>query len=183
MAGLEETGVSRVLVTDTRRAACSMTPAAGRTPVGQYAFYTEIVQALEGNDAFYCGYDGRGFFKPWRRRRWCTAARSSAWYTPISMTPSRAALLRELQKNLMTISIVAAVFAIGVSFLLSRMFTRRISRLLQAIRTVREGSYSHRAQISGSDEIAQIAGEFNSLTGRLQTTEEARRPFRVRCLP
>ena len=86
-------------------------------------------------------------------------------------------LLRELQKNLMTISIVVAVFAIGVSFLLSRMFTRRISRLLQAIRTVREGSYSHRAQISGSDEIAQIAGEFNSLTGRLQTTEEARRRF------
>lgn len=31
--------------------------------------------------------------------------------------------------------------------------------------------------MKGSDEIAQIAAEFNSLTGRLQTTEEARRRF------
>ena len=57
------------------------------------------------------------------------------------------------------------------------MFTRRISQLLQAIAKVREGSYSHRAVMKGSDEIAQIAAEFNSLTGRLQTTEEARRRF------
>ena len=42
---------------------------------------------------------------------------------------------------------------------------------------MREGSYSHRAQIRGTDEIGQIAAEFNSLTDRLQTTEEARRRF------
>ena len=72
---------------------------------------------------------------------------------------------------------ILAVLVVGVSLLLSRMFGRRISRLLQAIRTVREGSYSHRAQIRGTDEIGQIAAEFNSLTDRLQTTEEARRRF------
>ena len=49
--------------------------------------------------------------------------------------------------------------------------------LLQAIRNVREGAYSHRADASGTDEIAQIAAEFNSLTDRLQTTENARRRF------
>ena len=86
-------------------------------------------------------------------------------------------LLKDLQKNLITISAVVAVLVVGVSLLLSRMFGRRISRLLQAIRTVREGSYSHRAQIRGTDEIGQIAAEFNSLTDRLQTTEEARRRF------
>ena len=86
-------------------------------------------------------------------------------------------LLKDLQKNIMTISAVVAVAVIGISVLLSRMFTRRISQLLQAIAKVREGSYSHRAVMKGSDEIAQIAAEFNSLTGRLQTTEEARRRF------
>lgn len=175
LLGLEETGVSRVMVTDT----------AGRVLYdsrqqenarGQYAFYTEIARALGGNDAFYCGYDGEAFLS--------RAAAPVVYRSQIigvvyayQYDAQQGTLLRELQKNLMTISVVAAVFAIGVSFLLSRMFTRRISRLLQAIRTVREGSYSHRAQISGSDEIAQIAGEFNSLTGRLQTTEEARRRF------
>ena len=61
--------------------------------------------------------------------------------------------------------------------MLSRMLTRQISGLLQAIRSVREGAYSHRADASGTDEIAQIAAEFNSLTDRLQTTESARRRF------
>ena len=42
---------------------------------------------------------------------------------------------------------------------------------------MREGAYSHRAEVRGRDEIAQLAQEFNSLTDRLQTTEEARRRF------
>ena len=42
-------------------------------------------------------------------------------------------LLKDLQKNIMTISAVVAVAVIGISVLLSRMFTRRISQLLQAI--------------------------------------------------
>ena len=42
---------------------------------------------------------------------------------------------------------------------------------------MREGAYSHRAEIAGHDEIAQIGQEFNSLTDRLQTTENARRRF------
>ena len=57
LLGLEETGVSRVMVTDT----------AGRVLYdsrqqenarGQYAFYTEIARALGGNDAFFCFFDG-----------------------------------------------------------------------------------------------------------------------------
>ena len=42
---------------------------------------------------------------------------------------------------------------------------------------MREGAYSHRAEEKGNDEIAQITAEFNSLTDRLQTTENTRRRF------
>ena len=66
---------------------------------------------------------------------------------------------------------------LGLSGLLSRAMTRKIGRLLTAIRQVREGAYSHRAEVRGHDEIAQLAQEFNSLTDRLQTTENARRRF------
>ena len=64
-----------------------------------------------------------------------------------------------------------------LSGLLSRALTRKIGQLLTAIREVREGAYSHRAEVPGRDEIAQLAQEFNSLTDRLQTTENARRRF------
>ncbi len=86
-------------------------------------------------------------------------------------------LLLELQRNLRSISLVVCAIAIAVSLLLSRALTRRIGRLLQGIRTVREGEYSHRVKTSGHDELAQLGQEFNQLTTRLQTTEEVRRRF------
>ena len=75
------------------------------------------------------------------------------------------------------ISLLIGVLVVALSALLSRAFTRKIRELLQAIRQVREGAYSHRASVRGNDEIAQLATEFNSLTDRLQTTEAARRRF------
>ena len=86
-------------------------------------------------------------------------------------------MLLGIQNNLMRISIIVCALAVGVSLLLSKAITRRIDRLLQAIRMVREGEYSHRVKPSGHDELRQLADEFNQLTDRLQTTEEARRRF------
>ena len=175
LSGLEETGVSRVMVTDTSGRVLYDTRQQENAR-GQYAFYTEIAQALDGNDAFYCGYDGSAFLSRGAAPVVYRSQIIGAVYA-YQYDAQQGALLKDLQKNLITISAVVAVLVVGVSLLLSRMFGRRISRLLQAIRTVREGSYSHRAQIRGTDEIGQIAAEFNSLTDRLQTTEEARRRF------
>ena len=89
----------------------------------------------------------------------------------------QAALLEGLQSNLLRLSAGLGVAALCLSGLLSRALTRKIGQLLTAIRQVREGAYSHRAHVRGHDEIAQLAEEFNSLTDRLQTTENARRRF------
>lgn len=86
-------------------------------------------------------------------------------------------LLLDIQKNIRNISIIVCAIAVGVSLLLSKAITRRIARLLQGIRMVREGEYSHRVKVSGHDELRQLGEEFNQLTGRLQTTEESRRRF------
>lgn len=89
----------------------------------------------------------------------------------------QATLLLTLQKNLLRISAAVAGFVVLLSLLLSRILTRRFGVLLEAIRRVREGAYSYHAEIGGRDEISEIAEEFNSLSDRLQTTEEARRRF------
>ena len=175
LSSMRETGVSRVLVTDT----------AGRIlydtrdengAVGLYAFYTEIVQALEGNDAFYSYYDGTAFLS--------RAASPLVYHNQIvgavyvyEYDTEQAGILKSFQSNLMKISFLIALAVMGLSVLLSRMLTAQITELLSAIRKVREGAYSHRAAIKGGDEIGQIAAEFNSLTDRLQTTEDARRRF------
>jgi signal transduction histidine kinase len=89
----------------------------------------------------------------------------------------QAALLTGLQGNLLRLSGIIGVVVLALSTFLSMALTRKIGQLLTAIRQVREGAYSHRTEIRGRDEIAQLGEEFNSLTDRLQTTEEARRRF------
>ena len=172
LASVEETGVSRLLVTDTAGRVLFDSREGGNAR-GMYAAYTEIVQALDGNDAFYCRYDSHAFLSRGAspvvyRNRIIGAVYAYEYDT------QQAELLQSFQTNLTRISLFIGILVVALSTLLSRAFTRKIRDLLQAIRQVREGAYSHRAVVRGNDEIAQLATEFNSLTGRLQTTEAAR---------
>lgn len=175
MTVTENTGMSRVLVTDSAGRVLYDTRELGGA-VGQYALYTEVVQALLGNDAFTCAYESGAF-----RSR---ASSPVLYHNQIigsvfayEYDTDQAALLEGFQSNLQRLSVIIAAVVLLLSAVLSRALTRQISELLQAIRKVREGAYSHRAAVRGHDEIAQIGAEFNSLTDRLQKTEESRRRF------
>ena len=144
--------------------------------VGDYALYTEIVQALLGDDAFTCTYHD-GAFRSWASSPVLYQNQIIGAVYAYEYDTEQAALLEGLQSNLLRLSAAVGVVVLALSLLLSVMLTKRIGRLLTAIRQVREGAYSHRAEIPGHDEIAQIGEEFNSLTDRLQTTENARRRF------
>ena len=175
MSGLEETGASRILITDLAGRILYDSREVGGA-VGLYAFYTEIALALGGNDAFYCAYDSSAFLSrmasPIVYHNQIAGAVYAYEYDTV-----QAQLLKSFQSNLLKISTVIALLVVFLSLFLSRLFTGSISELLIAIRKVREGAYSHRAAVKGKDEIAQLATEFNSLTDRLQTTEAARRRF------
>ena len=175
LSSMRETGVSRVLVTDTAGRILYDTREENGA-VGLYALYTEIVQALEGNDAFYCYYDSTAVLSRMASPVVYHNQIVGAVYT-YEYDTKQADILKGFQSNLMRISCLVALAVIGLSALLSRMLTAQITDLLSAIRKVREGAYSHRAAVKGNDEIGQIAAEFNSLTDRLQTTEDARRRF------
>ena len=175
MAVVEESGLSRVLVTDNAGKILYDSRETGGA-VGEYGLYTEIVQALLGNDAVTCAYL-RGAFR--------SRAASPVLYQnqiigavyAYEYDTEQAALLDDLQGNLLRLSAVIGVVVLVLSLVLSRALTRKIWLLQNAIRQVREGAYSHRANLRGRDEMSQIAQEFDSLTDRLQTTETARRRF------
>ena len=175
LAVVEETGLSRILVTngagrvlyDTRET---------NGAVGDYVLYTEVVQALLGNDAFTCAYRD-GAFRSWASSPVLYQNQIIGAVYAYEYDTGQAALLEGLQSNLLRLSAAVGVVVLAISVLLSVLLTKRIGRLLTAIRQVREGAYSHRAEIGGHDEIAQIGEEFNSLTQRLQVTENARRRF------
>ena len=171
----EEAGVSRVLVTD----------AAGRVlydtsetdgAAGHYASYTEIAQALRGNDVFTVAFTDGAFQSRCASPVIYRSQTIGAVYA-YEHDVEQAALLQNLQNTLLRISETILVAVILSSLVLSRALTRRFSLLAGAIRQMREGDYDHRARVGGHDEITEIAGEFNSLADRLQSTEEVRRRF------
>ena len=60
LAGAEETGISRILVTDP--AGCILYDTRETdSALGRYVFYTEIVQALHGNDVFNAAFADGAF--------------------------------------------------------------------------------------------------------------------------
>lgn len=175
MEVLGETGLSRVLVTGASGEVLYDSEGDGQT-VGKYALLYEIVSALDGNDEFRSDYE-EGVFH----------SRAAAPVTYRGMTvgavyvaeydAEQGSLLVGLQQTLQKISVAVAVGALLLSLVFSSALTRRLGQLLDAIHTVREGEYSHRVKMGGKDEVTRLAGEFNALTGRLQTTEEVRRRF------
>jgi signal transduction histidine kinase len=175
MTVAEDTGLSRILVTDASSRVLYDTRETG-SAVGHYTFYTEIVQALVGNDAFTCSYEN-GAFRSRASSPVLYQGRIIGAVYAYEYDTEEAALLKGFQSNVQRLSVIIAVLVIAFSMVLSRALTRKIGELLDAIRRVREGAYSHRTVIHGHDEIAQIGDEFNSLTDRLQKTEESRRRF------
>ena len=175
MSVVEETGVSRILVTDPAGKVLYDSRETDSAK-GLYAFYTEIVEALRGYDSYYYCYDGRAFLSrgalPVVYHNQTVGAIYAYEYDTV-----QAELLKSFQSNLLRICLLIALSVVLLSMVLSRALTQRISDLLQAIRQVRRGAYTHRAAVKGNDEIAQITAEFNSLTDRLQVTESTHRRF------
>lgn len=175
MEVLGDTGLSRVMVTDPAGVVLyDSSDFSGA--LGSYALLWEVTGALQGKDRFRSDYRSGAFH-----------SRAAVPVTYRGMTEGavyvdeydalQGQLLQELQKTVGNISLVIALLTLILSAVFSKAVTRRMDMLLGAIRSVRAGEYSHRVKMGGGDELAQLAGEFNELTGRLQTTEEVRRRF------
>ena len=172
---LDDMQGTRVLVTD--ESGLILYDSSGlENRTGDYAIISEVVAALRGSDVCRAEYR-QGAFR--------TRVAVPAVYRGVTLgavylyeyDTEQAEVLLSIQSNLRYISVVICVVALVVSLILSKALTRNTSKLLGGIRSVREGEYSHRVQVQGKDELAQLAMEFNELTDRLQTIEEVRRRF------
>ena len=140
LEGLDESGADRIMVMDSAARVMYDTRDGGNA-VGKYALYSVVTVALRGDDASYCRYDGTAF-----RSRVATPV---VYHNQVvgavyaySYDTEQAGLLEAFRHNLLIISLMIALLVAGLSIVLSRMLTRQIGGLLQAIRNVREGAYS-----------------------------------------
>ena len=172
---LDDVSANRILVTDT--SGMILYDSSELDPsVNRYAMLYEVVSALRGNDEFRSEFRDNAF----RSRAACPVLYKGAAVGAVYLyeyDAQQGELLLSIQSNLRTVSIVIALAALCLCLVFSHSLSKGIKSLLNAIRRVREGEYSHRVESRGRDELGQLAEEFNQLTGRLQTTEEVRRRF------
>ncbi len=173
MEVLGDPGLSRVLVTGP--SGLVLYDSAQRA-VGQYALLREVAAALGWEDNFRSDFSQGAFHSRTATPIVYRGMTLGAVYVE-EYDIFAGQFLVNVQQTLRTISLVITIAALLLSVVFSKAITRRLGQLLGAIRIVREGEYSHRVKLSGRDELTQLAGEFNDLTDRLQTTEEVRRRF------
>ena len=142
----------------------------------EYCLFPEVVQALRGNDVITIDYhDG------------VMTSRASApilRYNTLAgcayileYDTEQGQLIRSLQTNIFTVTMIWTLVVILFSLLSARTFTRRLRRIMASMRIIREGDYSHKVQLGGNDELTVLGREFNALTDKLRQSESTRRQF------
>lgn len=166
---------TRVLVTDGDSRVIYDTMENGSAE-GLYALLPEVVLALEGNDVFYSSYDG-GSLESRAATPVLSADTLLGSVYLMEYDTDQGALIKALQYTILSISLVLEAAVILFSLVFSEVFSHRMRKIFNSIRTIREGDYSHKMRIRGRDELAELAFEFNELTERLQASENRRRQF------
>lgn len=144
--------------------------------IGSLSLLPEVVQALEGNDVFYCKYENGAVES--------RAAMPIMYYNLLvgsvyvmEYDADQGALIESLQENLLKASAALEIIVVIFSLGFARAFSRRLRKILESIHVIREGDYSKKVTIHGRDEMALLGQEFNDLTDRLQESENRRRQF------
>lgn len=70
------------------------------------------------------------------------------------------------------ISLVTIIAGLTLAIYLTNKIVNPIYNLIDKIRRISEGDYSQQLDISGDDEIAKLAGEFNLMTAKLQSYDQ-----------
>lgn len=145
---------------------------------GSYALFPEILKSLEnnGNDVFFSVYRD-GMFDS-------RAAIPIVYYGTIvgsvyiaESDATQGALIQSLQYTVLQITFVLEIVVILFSLAFSQTFSRRLKRIMNSMRIIRDGDYSHKVDMGGNDELTVLGEEFNDLTDRLQTSEQKRSRF------
>ena len=135
-----------------------------------------ITRAMEGNDLFYAKFSEGSFFSSALTPVMNRGIAIGAVYVH-EQDYEQGKILVDMQKTLRSISIIVVIFSAAMVIFLIWSVMRRITSIFKGIKSVREGEYNYHVRMSGSDELALLGDEFNSLTDRLRETDEVRRRF------
>lgn len=170
---MESLTASRLIVTDETGVA--LFDSAGQA-VGKRMLLPEILPALDGAAQFHGSYH-KGIVlcssaAPVYHSRGIAGCVYMTEYDPV-----RGALLRSLREHIFQITAGLELIVIAFSVFYSSRFSRKMGRVMNSMRIIQSGDYSHKLLTAGNDELALLGKEINDLTDRLQISEAKRSRF------
>ena len=177
MAQMEEISVTRLIITD-QYGKCVYDSYSQGNIQSQFVLFPEVVKALEspGNRLFH-----------WQYHDGAITSRAAIPVTSYGILTGsvymleydleQGALIRSIQYNILTISLLLVAAVIIFSVIFSSVFRSRLRKIVASIRSIRQGNYNHTVKMTGHDELAMLGDEFDDLTEKLQTSENKRHRF------
>ena len=171
---LGKLSVARLIVTDAsgRMVYDSLSDAAR----AELCLFPEVVQALQGNDVIAIDYhDGVMVSRAAAPILSYNTLTGCAYI--LEHDAEQGQLIRTLQYNILTVTVLLIVVVVIFTLFSVRAFTRRLRRIMESMRIIREGNYAHKVRMGGHDELTVLGREFNALTQKLQQSEDLQRQF------
>lgn len=164
--------ISRLIVTD-QAGLCLYDSSSAQS--GHPVMLPEILKALEGNDVFSWNYrDGAMISRAATPIQYYGTTIGAVYM--VEADSEQGEVIRLLQKNMMTMTVLLEIAVIFFSLVYSQGFSSRIRKIMHSMRNI-EDTYSSELTVGGNDELTLLADEFNNLTKKLQTSEEKRNRF------
>ena len=96
---------------------------------------------------------------------------------PVSLTVLKSydaatQFLQELNRLLLGVGLVAILAGSWLIFLISDTFTRPLANLVSGVRALENGDFTFPLQISGRDEVAELAAAFDGMRNSLQKSQQ-----------
>ena len=174
VAPLGNLKVARLVITDdSGRIIYDTMPDGTRV---QYALFPEIVHALQGNDVITIDYhDGVMTSRAAAPILSYNSLTGCAYI--LEYDPDQGQLIRSLQYNTLTITVALILVVAVFTVFCARAFSSRLRRIMESMRVIREGNYSHKVDMGGHDELTVLGREINDLTEKLSQSESLQRQF------
>ncbi len=173
VAQIEALRVNRVIITD-KSGLCLYD--SQESDFGKLVLFPEIVSALQNHDVFTWQFEGSVMVSHAAIPVYTQGAISGAVYLA-EYDEEQGVLLRTLQKNILSITLILEAIMVLFSLIFSRGISVRVKKLMSSLQRIQSGDYSQKVDISGNDELSFLGSEINALTERLQTSEKKRNQF------
>ena len=141
-----------------------------------YALFPEILQAMEGNDVFYSQYLD-GVIQSHAATPVVSYRTTLGCVYMMEYDTEQGTLIKSLQSTILRITLFLEFLVILFSIFFSKTYSYRIRQIMNSMRIIQQGDYTHKVKLGGHDELTFLGDEFNDLTERLQTSEQKRSRF------